>query len=262
MATKKTQSARKTPPTTETTEAPAAPRGRNTNPAEESLRVWLNFAKEVGTTTSEFVRRFGDEQQQNYEKWAASLRDQMKPRQSVPDVEEIRERFRDWNELAQEIGQKVTAAFTTGQDLQKQLFENWSKAQTGGSQNPADQVREYAEMTQKFWSGLSKELYEKAMASFAPQVKFEDFVRTQEESMKDFAENFRKLTYSYFTSPPFVTLFGKTLDASLDLQRQLKETGGALANLSPLPTKKEVAQLQQSLAELANKVSRLEDKIR
>lgn len=265
MPSKKTQpsSQRTTPTSTTTTPTEGQPPRRSNHSAQEDyVNVWLGFAKEVGETTSDFVRRFGDEQQKNYEQWASTLRNQAKPRPTTEDLNDARTRFEAWNQVAQEIGAKVSEAFTSVQDLQKNFFENWSRSGAGEKATPADQAREYAELVQRFWTGLSKEIYERANTTIPGQPKFDEFVRSQEESLKDFAENFRKLTYSYFTSPPFVTLFGKTLDASLDLQRQLKEAGNAFPSLTTLPSKKDLAQIQQTLSELADKVHRIEEKIR
>lgn len=262
MPAKKSQSRARPTTTTGTQPKREAPQGGKTLPPEDYVKVWTNFAKEIGETTTDFVKRFGEEQQKNYEQWVATAQAQGTPRPTAEELQDVTSRFEEWNILAQEIGKKVSDAFKSGTDLQKEFLSGWSQGQPSGVPTPPDSVKEFNDLAQKFWTGLAGNLYQKSLTSFTPELKFDDFVRGQEDSMRELTENFKKFTYSYFTSPPFVTLFGKTLDSSLEAQKLLQEKGGPLAYLTSFPTKKDLAQLQETLVELSNKVGRLEEKIR
>lgn len=261
MASKKTRSTGETTKTTASAPKQDSPRTGESLPSEDYVKVWSNFAKEIGDTTTDFVKRFGEEQQKSYEQWIASTQAQGTPRPTADDLQEVTSRFEEWNTLAQEIGKKVADAFKAGTDLQKEFLGSWTDSQPSLPHVPTDTLREFNDLAEKFWTGLAGSLYQKSLSSLGPQVRFDDFVRTQEDSLKELTENFKKLTYSYFTSPPFVTLFGKTLDSSLEAQKLLLEKGGPLTYLSSIPTKKDLAQIQETLVELSNKVDRLQDKI-
>lgn len=244
---------------TRTTETPKA----NTQTGEEYLNAWVNFAKALGDTTTDFVRKFGEEQQHSYERWVAVATDSVQPRPTEEDVKEVTAKFGEWKDIAEEVGRKVQEAFTTGQNVQKDLFAAWSKAiPTGEKTESSTETTDSTELLRKFWSGLLGSAFEKYTQSLSPEIKFDDFIRGQEDSLKDFGENFRKFSYAYLTSPPFVSMFGKALDQSLELQKKMTENGGLSGLFGTIPTRQDFTDLEESMKELSEKVTRLEAKIR
>ncbi len=231
-------------------------------PGEEFIGSWVKFAEDLGETATETIRRFGEEQQREYEKWVATTKEAARPRPTETDVKEVAARFQQWTEMADEVGRKIVDAMTTGVNTQKDLFEAWSRTASVTPRSPEQQGRETVELFQKFWTDLFGTLFERYAQSFRPEFKFDDFVQRQEGALKDFGENFRKLSYSYLTSPSFVTLFGKTLDSTLEAQRAIAENGGLASFAGGIPTKKDIAELQETLRNLSEKVDRLGEKIR
>lgn len=232
------------------------------NPGEEFISTWVKFAEDLGNTATDTIRRFGEEQQREYEKWVSAAKEAARPRPTETDVREVADRFQQWTQMADEVGRKIVDALTTGVNVQKDLFEAWGRTASAAPRAPEQQGRETVELYQKFWTDLFGSLFERYTQSFRPEFKFDDFVRTQEDTLKDFGENFRKFSYSYLTSPPFVTLFGKTLDSTLEAQRAFAEQGGLASVVGGIPSKRDIAELQESLRTLSEKVDRLGEKIR
>jgi gas vesicle protein len=230
--------------------------------SDDYMAVWMGYAKEMGDSAGDFVKKFGEEQQKNYEQWMAAVQDGSKPRPSVEDMKEVGERFQQWSSLAQEISEKIKEVFTTGTDLQKEFFAAWSQASSQNASSPEDAAKGLSELAQKFWTGLAGNLYQKSLTSMRPNMSVEEFIKNQEEMLKDYSENFKKLTYTYFTSPPFVSLFGQTLDSTLEMQKLFSQEGGIMSYLSGIPTKKDLAQLQEMLMKISSKVQQIEEKIR
>jgi len=258
MPAKRTKTTEKSEPRSES-EPQSSSKNRE---GEEFMHAWMGFAKEMGDTAGEFVKRFGEEQQKNYEQWMAAVQDGTKPRPSIEDVREVGERFQQWSGLAQEIGERIKEVFTTGTDLQKEFFAAWSQTSQQSGSSPEEATKALSDLAQKFWTGLTTNLYQKSLTSMRPELSVDEFVKNQEAMLKDYSENFKKLTYTYFTSPPFVSLFGQTLDSTLEVQKLLNESGGILNYLSGIPTKKDLAQLQETLMKISNKVQQIEEKIR
>jgi hypothetical protein len=197
---------------------------------EEYMNAWMSFAKEMGDTATDFVKRFGEEQQKNYEKWVATVQDGANSQVSPEDIKEVGERFKQWTSFAQEMGQRVKDSFTPSSNLQKDFLDAWNHvAQSGAS--PEDAAKVFSELAQKFWTGIAGNLYEKSLASLRPELKLDEFIKSQEEPLREFSENFRRLTLSYFTSPPFVSPFGRTLDSTLEMQKLASENYWASVRL-------------------------------
>jgi len=137
----------------------------------------------------------------------------------------------------------------------------WFQAHQSGT-SPEDAAKGLTELAQKFWTGLAGNLYQKSLTTMRPDMSVEEFIKNQEEMLKDYSENFKKLTYTYFTSPPFVSLFGQTLDSTLEIQKLLSQNGGLMGYLSGIPTKKDLAQLQETLMKVSSKLQQIEEKIR
>jgi hypothetical protein len=69
-------------------------------PIEEALSLWTQYARDTGETVTEFLRRFGDEQQKVYDTWAANLSAAASPKPRVPGAEDVRRRLDAWNRQA------------------------------------------------------------------------------------------------------------------------------------------------------------------
>ncbi len=114
--TKKSKSATRAPtaapPTGSREEAPRAPSAPSTPhaPLEEGIELWTRFARETGETVTEFLRRFGEEQQKNYESWVASLNDATRTTSRDRETQEVQSRLEEWNRRAEEIWQRVGGA--------------------------------------------------------------------------------------------------------------------------------------------------------
>ena len=240
--------------------------GTFTAPGEEYLSTWVNFAKELGETTTESIKRFGEEQQRLYERWSAAAKDVSQPRPTQEDLREVTARYQEWTHLAEEVGQKVADALTTGSNVQKDLFTAWSRTAVPPTATetltPEQQARNATELVQKFWRDVLGNVSERYGQAFRPGLNYEDFVKTQEQALREFSENFRKLSYSYLTSPNFVTLFGRTLDSALEAQKSFAEQGGLASIVGSLPTRDDISELRKTLKALSEKVNQLEEKIR
>jgi len=112
-------------------------------------------------------------------------------------------------------------------------------------------------LVQKLWSGLTIDLSRRLLDAMQPGKGLDEFVQAQDEVTKQFAENFQKLTRIYFTSPAFVTAFGKSLDTSLDLQKTFKDSDEFFRRVTGLPTRQEISELNLAVRDLSEQVSRL-----
>jgi hypothetical protein len=249
-----------TPPTETPRAAPAAARSSPSaprSPVEESLELWTRFARQTGETVTEYLRRFGDEQQKNYESWSTSLRDATRPTTRPQEVEEVRARLEEWNRRAEEIGARVRDAFQTNLGPQQELFDLWVKPFLPKGATDADRTREANELIQKMWTGLTTDVFRRFFVGATPRPGVEELVRVQEASLKEFSDSFQKLTQLYFTSPAFVTMFGKTLDASLEGQKFSKEQETLFGRMTGFPTRREITELNDALRDLSEKVARM-----
>jgi gas vesicle protein len=183
---------------------------------EDYMTAWMSFAKEMGDTAEDFVKRFGEEQQKNYDQWVATVQNGTAPRPSLDDIKEVGERFQQWTGLAQQIGQRIKESFTTGTDLQKEFFTAWSQASRNGS-SPEEISKRFSDLAQRFWAELGTNLYQKSLSSMHPEFDLSDVMKSQRQTMNEFNENFKKI------SPPFVTLFGQTLQSTLEIQKLVSE---------------------------------------
>ncbi|MDE1821361.1 MAG: hypothetical protein KGJ23_13240 [Euryarchaeota archaeon] len=240
-------------PRRETPTSADAPRA----PLEEGLELWTRFARETGETVTEFLRRFGEEQQKNYESWSTSLADVTRPAMRDRGTQEVQTRLEEWNRRAEEIGTRVRDAFQTALEPQKELLDAWVKPFLPKEATPQDKAREATELVQKLYTGLTTNLSRRLFETLQPGRGVEDLVRAQEESLKEFSDSFQKLTQLYFTSPAFVSMFGKTLDASLDLQKAVKEGDDVFSKITGFPSRREITELNQAVKDLSAKVSRL-----
>jgi len=227
------------------------------NPLEESLELWTRFARQTGETVTEYLRRFGDEQQKNYESWAASLRDAAHPASHARETEEIQARFQEWNRRAEEIGERVRDAFQTTLGPQKELIDLWVKPFLPKQATNEDRTREATELIQKLWTGMGADVFRRMFTALQPGQGVEELIRVQEASLKEFTESFQKLTQIYFTSPAFVTMFGKTLDASLDSQKLVKDQETMFSKMTGLPSRREITELNEAVRDLSEKVTRM-----
>lgn len=227
------------------------------NPIEEGLELWARFARETGETVTDYLRRFGEEQQKNYESWASALRDATKPATGEKERDEVRARFDEWNHRAREIGEGVRDAFLKTLEPQKELLELWSKPFLPTEATGDDRLREATELVQKLWTGMTSNVSRVVFAALEPRQDLEELTRAQEASLKEFYDSFQKLTRLYFTSPPFVTMFGRTLDASLDAERWAREREKLVGWMTWLPTRREISELNEAVRNLSDKVSRM-----
>ena len=232
---------------------PMAPRA----PLEESLEVWSRFARETGETVTEYLRRFGEEQQKNYQSWSATVRDATRPTAREKETAEMQTRLEEWNRRAQEIGERVRDAFQTALEPQKELLGLWVKPFLPNQATDADRLRETTELVQKLWTGLTTETTRRLFTALQPGSDVEELKRAQEASLKEFYDSFQKLTQIYFTSPSFVTMFGKTLDASLDAQRTAGDQEKMFGWMTGLPSRREITELNEAVKDLSEKVSRM-----
>jgi len=227
------------------------------SPVEENLNLWTRYARETGETVTDFLRRFGEEQQKSYDSWAASFTEAARPKARPPEIDAARAQFEEWNRRAEQIGTRVLEAFEMGLAPQRELLERWAKPFLPDDASAVDRNREIMGLAQKMWSGLSIDLTRRLMDAMQPEKGFDEFVRAQDDVMKQFTENFQKLTQIYFTSPAFVTTFGKTLDGSLDLQKNMKDGDELFRKMTGLPTRREIGELNQAVRDLSDQVSRL-----
>jgi len=234
----------------------APPRSRRT-PFEESLDLWSHFSQQTGETVTDYLRRFGEEQQRNYETWATSLRDATRATERERELKEVRARFDEWNRRAEEVGSRIREAFQKTVAPQRELFELWVKPLLPKEANDGDRSREAMELVQKLWSGLTTDVSRRMFSALQPGAGVDQLVRVQEESLKEFTDSFQKLVQIYFTSPAFVTMFGRTLDSSLERQNVWNAQEDLFSRMTGLPTKREVVELSDAVHDLSEKVNRM-----
>jgi len=230
------------------------------NPFEAGLEMWTQYARETGEAVTEFLHRFGDEQQKTYTAWAASVSEAARPKLQEAEAPSVRARFDEWNRQAEEVGQRVREAFEKSFAPQRELLELWVKPLLPTDAPIADQNREMLGLVQKLWAGLTVDLGQRLLDAMQPDRGFDEFVRVQDDATKQFTENFQKLTRLYFTSPGFVSAFGKSLDSSLDLQKNLQDSDEFFRRVTGLPTRHEISELNQAVRDLSQQVSRLNGK--
>jgi hypothetical protein len=241
----------------ERTEQKSPPKTEVKSPIEEGLELWAQFARETGETVTEYLRRFGEEQQKNYESWMSSFRDATKPSSGSMGTEELKVRIEEWNRRAQEVGERIREAFVKTMEPQKDLLDLWVKPFLPTEPTAQDSARESMELIQKMWTGLTADMTRIMFTALQPRQSVEELTRVQEASLKEFYDSFKKLTQLYFTSPAFVTMFGRTLDISLDATRWEREREKYVDWMTWLPSRREITQLNDAVRDLGDKVSRL-----
>jgi hypothetical protein len=222
------------------------------------MGLWTRYARETGETVSEFLRRFGEEQQKNYESWSANLSEAVRPKFRAPEAQAVRARLEEWNHRAELIGTRVREAFEASLAPQRELLELWAKPFLPADATVAERNQEVMGLVQKLWSGLTIDLTRRLIDALQPTKAYDEFIQAQDEATKQFAENFQKLTRIYFTSPAFVTAFGKSLDASLDLQKTYQDSDEFFRRITGLPTRREISELNQAVRDLSEQVTRLQ----
>jgi hypothetical protein len=259
----RTTTTKRTPPTTTTssttTETPRTETrtGPSRTPLEEGMELWTGFARQSGDAIGEFLRHFGEEQQKNYERWVATLRDTSRPLPSVRETEDVEARFEEWNRVSRQIAEKVTDAFLTTMGPQRETFETIMRPFLPTEASSEERTRQMTDLVTKFWRGMYTDVARRFVEGFQPGKNVEDFVQLQEDALKDFGENYQKLAHTYFTSPAFVTLFGRTLDASLEVQRAFGQEENLLSRVTGLPSRREITELNQAVRDLSAKVERI-----
>lgn len=242
----------------ERAEEKATPKTTVKSPIEEGLELWARFARDTGETVTGYLRRFGEEQQKNYESWMSAVRDASKPSLRVMGTDELNARVEEWNRRAQEVGERIRDAFLKTMEPQKELLELWVKPLLPEEPTARDSVRESTELIQKMWTGLTTDMTRIMFTSLQPRESVEELTRVQEASLKAFYDSFKKLTELYFTSPAFVTTFGRTLDASLDAERWQRAGEKYIGWMTWLPSRREITQLNEAVRDLGDKVKRLQ----
>jgi hypothetical protein len=227
------------------------------SPIEEGLELWARFARETGETATEYLRRFGEEQQKNYESWMSTVRDVTKPTPRSMGTEELNDRMEEWNRRAQEVGERIRDAFLKTMEPQKELLDLWVKPFLPKEPTDQESVRESMALIQKMWTGLTADMTRIMFAALQPRQSVEELTRVQDASVKEFYDSFKKLTEIYFTSPAFVTMFGRTLDASLDAKRWEREWDKYVGWMSYFPSRQEITQLNEAIRDLGDRVNRL-----
>jgi len=132
-------------------------------PLEDGMNLWTRYARETGETVTDFLRRFGEEQQKSYDSWAANVTEAVRPKSRPPEVDAARARFEEWNRRAEEIGTRVREAFETGLTPQRELLDLWAKPFLPMDATMADRNREAMALVQKLWSGLTIDLSRRLM---------------------------------------------------------------------------------------------------
>jgi hypothetical protein len=230
--------------------------GPRKTPFEEGLQVWTNFAKQTGDTFGEFLRRYGEEQQKNYERWVASLKESSIPAPSTRETDQMRARFEQWNKASKEIADRVREAFLTTLGPQRETFEAWMRPFLPKESSVEEQTNEFTELVTKFWTGMFSDASRKFVEGLQTSKSPMEFAKLQENALREFGENYQKLAYAYFSSPAFVGLFGRTLDASLELQKAFDQGDSVLSKVTGLPTRRDITELNQSVRELLIKMDR------
>jgi hypothetical protein len=254
---KRTAASKPNAPPSSGTSSTRPPSTAARNPIEESLTLWTRFAEQTGATVTEYLRRFGDEQQKSYEAWVAAVRDAARPTAREREIDEARARFQEWNRRADEIGERVRDAFQASMGPQKELLDLWVKPFLPKQATNDDRSREAAELIQKLWTGLATDVFRGLFTAVRPDQGVEELIRVQEASLKQFSDSFQKLTQIYFTSPAFVTMFGKTLDTSLDAQKFQKDQEALFSRMTGLPSRREITELNEAVRDLSEKVTRM-----
>lgn len=241
---------------TATKSAPSAKAsaGSARTPFQEGYDVWTKFAKQTGETFGEYLRRFGEEQQKNYERWVASLRESSTAVPSVEAKDEMRARVEQWNKVSREIADRVTEAFLSTLGPQRETFETWMRPFLPKEGSTEERTRQFTELVTKFWAGMFSDVNRRFIEGLQPSKSAADFAQLQENALKEFGETYQKLAYAYFSSPAFVGLFGKTLDNSLDLQKAYDQGEAAISKMTGLPTRKDILELNEGIRELLLKV--------
>jgi len=239
---------------------PSGTPGPSSNPLEAGLDMWTRYARETGEAVTDFLRRFGEEQQKNYAAWAANVSDVARPKLQEAEAPSAKARFDEWNRQAEEVGRRIREAFEKSFAPQQDLLELWVKPLVPGDATLTERNQEMLGLVQKLWSGLTMDLSQRLLEAMQPERSFDEFVRSQDEATKQFTENFQKLTRLYFTSPGFVAAFGKSLDSSLDLQKTLQDSDEFFRRVTGLPTRREISELNQAVRDLSEQVSRLNGK--
>ncbi len=148
-------------------------------------------------------------------------------------------------------------AFQAALEPQKELIDLWVKPFLPKQASDQDRSREAMELIQKLWTGLATDAFRGSYTALQSGKGVDDLIRVQEASIKEFSDAFQKLTQIYFTSPAFVTMFGKTLDSSLDAQRFAKEQEAVFSRMTGLPSRREITELNEAVRDLSEKVSRM-----
>jgi hypothetical protein len=228
------------------------------SPIEEGLELWARFARETGETATEYLRRFGEEQQKNYESWTSAVRDATKPSPRGMGTEELTARIDEWNRRAEEVGERIRDAFLKSMEPQKELLDLWVQPLLPKEATAQDRARESMQLIQNMWTGLTTNMSRIMYTALQPRQSVEELTRVQDASVKEFYDSFKKLTELYFTSPAFVSMFGRTLDASLDAERWERAREKYLGWMTGLPSRQEIAQLNDAIRDLGDKVGRLQ----
>jgi hypothetical protein len=227
-------------------------------PWGEGYDVWTKYAKQTGDTFGEYLRRFGEEQQKNYERWVSTLRDGSAPTRSEQAREEMKARMEQWNKVSREIADRVTEAFLSSLGPQRETFETWMRPFLPKEGSSEERSRQFTELVTKFWTGMFSDVNRRFVEGLQPSKSVAEFTQLQENALKEFGETYQKLAYAYFSSPAFVGLFGKTLDNSLDLQKAYEEGEAVISRVTGLPTRREITELNEGIRELLHKVDRLD----
>jgi hypothetical protein len=229
--------------------------GSAKTPLEEGIDVWTHFAKQTGDTFGEFLRRFGDEQQKNYERWVAALKETSTPPPAGAGKEEMRARLEQWNKVSKEIADRVTEAFLTTLGPQRETFEKWMRPLLPQEATVQERTQELTELTTKFWAGMFGDVSRKYFEGLRTGKSATEFYQLQENALKEFGDTYSKLAYAYFSSPAFVGLFGRTLDNSLELQKAFNQGESMLSKVTGLPTRRDIIELNQSIKDLSSKIN-------
>lgn len=254
----KRQAAAKPNTTQKDDSSPKARGGASTRtPFEESLQLWSRYARETGETVTDYLKRFGGEQQKNYESWATSVKDATRPAAREKEATELQARLEEWNARAKEIGDRVREAFQKALEPQKDLLDLWMKPYLPKDATNEDRSREATDLIQKMWSGLTGDVSRFMFSAMRRDQGVEDLARVQEESLKQFYDSFQKLTQIYFTSPGFVTMFGKTLDSSLDSQKFMKGQENLFNWMTTFPSRQQITELNEAVRDLTEKMTRM-----
>jgi hypothetical protein len=224
-------------------------------PLEEGVDVWTHFAKQTGDTFEEFLRRFGEEQQKNYERWVAALKETSTPPPAGAGKEEMRARLDQWNKVSKEIADRVTEAFLSTLGPQRETFEKWMRPLLPQEATVQERTQELTELTTKFWAGMFGDVSRKYFEGLRTGKSPAEFYQLQENALKEFGDTYSKLAYAYFSSPAFVSLFGRTLDNSLELQKAFNQGESVMSKVTGLPTRRDIIELNQAIKDLSSKIN-------